>query len=442
MNNVYKQQCAIRKNHRKALENGVFAVLDFGSMNISCLILHYDNKELGAFDNDIYDYAWKPRFRVIGAATYRSFGIEDGEIYNMDEAENAVRTVLIRAQKNARTRVDYAIVGFSGGDIHSDLSDGDAKVKKNIVTQQDINTVILNCQSRLNVPKDFSLLHCQPVNFMLDNRDYLYDPRGQAGDRLTVEMNSVFVRSQYINAIIRCIHKCDVEIAGLTCSAYTSALGVLTQEQKKQGCVLIDMGAQNTSISYFYRNHMCYCKNYAIGGDRITQEMSSIFKISLKMAERIKTRHGGVFDPKSIEPEDIELFETDNAFEEPCKYTSYSELAHIIREFIGAIFENVYKDLTDFGLDHAPIQQVVLTGGVANMTGIEDFAQSMLEYPVRCMLPVRTQGTPEAFYRHQHSALIGLCYFACDPQDELWDVLIPLEKKRAGLLDEILKRLV
>jgi cell division protein FtsA len=77
-------------------------------------------------------------FRVIGAGTTRSRGVRFGEIAAMAEAERAVRTALQTAQKMAQTRVDHAILCFSGGGARSYGLDGQVEVERHEVTEADI----------------------------------------------------------------------------------------------------------------------------------------------------------------------------------------------------------------------------------------------------------------------------------------------------------------
>jgi len=80
-------------------------------------------------------------FRVIGAATTRSRGVELGEINAMQETERAVRTALQAAQKMARVRVDHVIVCFSGAKPRSYGLAGEIELHDTTVTEHDVARV-------------------------------------------------------------------------------------------------------------------------------------------------------------------------------------------------------------------------------------------------------------------------------------------------------------
>ena len=117
------------------------------------------------------------------APTTRSRGFRFGEIDPMQETERAIRTAVQAAQKMAEVRVDHVIACFSGARPRSYGLDGAIDVETGIVTEADIGRVLASCE----VPDfghDRDVLHAQPVNFALDGRSGMADPRGQGGQRL------------------------------------------------------------------------------------------------------------------------------------------------------------------------------------------------------------------------------------------------------------------
>ena len=119
MTDLYQSQRAMRQMRRMAMQRGVVAILDIGSSKIACLILRFDGTGRLSEDNSIGSLAGQSGFRVIGAATTRSRGVQFGEITAMQETERAVRTAVQAAQKMAGVRVDHVIASFSGANPRS-----------------------------------------------------------------------------------------------------------------------------------------------------------------------------------------------------------------------------------------------------------------------------------------------------------------------------------
>ena len=85
-------------------------------------------------------------FRVIGASTTRSRGIRYGEIYEMREAESAIRTVIQRAQKMAGCLIENVFLTFSGGAHKSILISASIDFNQREVTESEIGHAL----SKLN----------------------------------------------------------------------------------------------------------------------------------------------------------------------------------------------------------------------------------------------------------------------------------------------------
>src|SRR6056297_3190686 len=169
---LYESQRAMRAMRKAALQRGVVAVLDVGTSKIACLVLRF------------------------------------GEIDAMVETERAIRTAVQAAQKMANIRVDHVIACFSGAEPRSYGLAGQVELEGHTVSEQDISRVLSAC----DVP-DYGdgreVLHAQPVNFALDHRTGLIDPRGQMGQVLSTDMHMLTVDGAAIQNLAHCVKRCD-----------------------------------------------------------------------------------------------------------------------------------------------------------------------------------------------------------------------------------------
>ncbi|MEO5621581.1 MAG: cell division protein FtsA, partial [Cypionkella sp.] len=228
MTDLYQSQRAMRNMRRAAMQRGVVAILDVGTSKIACLVLKFDGYDAEREGDGVGSMAGQSRFRVIGAATTRSRGVRFGEIAVMNETERAIRTAVQAAQKMANVRVDHVIACFSGAEPRSYGLAGEWELQDSIVTEQDVAQVLASC----DVP-DFGegreILHAQPVNFALDHRSGLGDPRGQIGNRLACDLHMLSVDASVVQNLLYCIKRCDLELAGIASSAYVSGISSLVE---------------------------------------------------------------------------------------------------------------------------------------------------------------------------------------------------------------------
>ena len=427
MNDLYHSQRTMRQMRKVAMQRGVVAVLDVGSSKIAALVLRFDGSSRIEDEGEFGSLAGQSSFRVIGAATTRSRGVRFGEVTAMAETERAIRTALQAAQKMAGIRVDHVIACFAGAEPRSYGLDAQITLEDQVVTEEDVARVLSSC----DVPEygeGREVLHAQPVNFALDHRSGLIDPRGQLGNELSVDMHMLTVDAQAVQHLAYCIKRCDLELAGIASSAYVSGIAALVEDEQELGAACIDLGGGATGVSIFIKKHMIYADSIRMGGDHVTSDISLGLQVPMANAERIKTFYGGVHATGMDDREMIEIGGETGDYEHDRRTASRAELIGIMRPRVEEIFEEVRARLDAAGFDHLPSQQIVLTGGGSQIPGLDGLASKILGQQVRLGRPLRVHGLPQAATGPGFSAAVGLALFAAHPQDEWWDFDIPADR--------------
>ena len=437
MTDLYQMQRAMRNMRRAAMQRGVVAILDVGTSKIACLVLKFDG-ESAVREDGLGSLAGQSQFRVIGAATTRSRGVRFGEIDAIPETERAIRTAVQAAQKMANVRVDHVIACFSGARPRSYGLAGEITLAAGQVSEQDVGRVLAAC----DVP-DFGesreVLHAHPVNFAIDHRTGMSDPRGHVGNRLAADMHLVTIDTQLVQNLLYCIKRCDLELAGLASSAYVSGIAALVEDEQELGSACIDMGGGATGISVFIKKHMIFTDSVRLGGDHVSNDISKGLHVPMSVAERIKTYHGGVFATGMDDREMIEIGSDCGDWDKDRRTVSRTELIGIIRPRVEEILEEVRAMLDAAGFDQLPSQQIVLTGGASQLPGLDGLASRILGQNVRLGRPLRVQGLPQAATGPAFASIVGLSLFAAHPQDEWWDFEIPAERYPARSLRRAVK---
>ncbi len=433
---LYESQRAMRNLRKAAMQRGVVAVLDVGTSKIACLVLRFDG--IDPAGGDVGSMAGQAGFRVIGAATTRSRGVRFGEIEAMAETERAIRTAVQAAQKMANIRVDHVIACFSGAGPRSYGLAGEVDLEGQVVSEQDVSRVLSAC----DVP-DYGtgreVLHAQPVNFALDHRSGLIDPRGQMGTRLATDMHMVTVEAAAVQNLALAVRRCDLELAGVASSSYVSGVAALVEDEQELGAACIDMGGGTTGISIFMKKHMIYADAVSMGGEHVTNDISLGLQVPPATAERLKTFLGGVMATGMDDREMIDLEGETGDWEHDRRQVSRAELIGIMRPRVEEILEEVRVRLDAAGFEHLPSQQIVLTGGGSQIPGLDGLASKILGQQVRLGRPMRVHGLPQAATGPGFASAVGMCLFAAHPQDEWWDFELPVEKYPARSLRRAVK---
>ncbi len=432
---LYETQRAMRARREAAMRRGVLAVLDIGTSKVACFVLQFVPRDA--------ETAEGPRptpgaFRVIGAANTRSRGVAFGEIAAMEECERAVRTAIQVAQKMAGLRVDHVLVSFAGGRARSYGVTGETEVANGAVAERDIGHVLAACDIPDYGP-DREAIHALPVNFVLDGRSGLADPRGQIGDALAVDMHLLTIAGAPLRDVLHCIRRCDLELAGVVVSSYASGLASLVADEQELGAACIDIGGGATGLSIFVRRQMIYADTVRIGGSHVTADICHGLQISMADAERLKTMHGGLVATGLDDRDMLELPSILGDRDHDRRQVSRSELIGVMRPRVEEILEEVRARLDASGFEYLPSQRIVLTGGSAQIQGLELVAGRILGRQCRVGAPLRVQGLPQSATGTGFATAVGLALHAAHPQDECWDFEVPADRQGARRVTRALR---
>lgn len=430
---VYQTQRAMRNMRRAALQRGVIGILDVGTSKISCLVLNFDGTGTFRETDGVGPMAGQVNFRVIGAASTRSRGMRHGEIETMGETEKAIRTVVQQAQKIAGVRVDHVIACLSGGRPASYGLAGEIALPSGKVTEQDIASVLAACDAP-DFGRGREVLHAQPVNFAVDNRSNLADPRDHSGNKLACDMHVLTVDGDAVGNLVQCIRRCDLELAGIASASYAAGRAALVEDEQELGAACIDFGGGGTGVSIFIKKHMIFSDVVRIGGNLVTQDIAQGLRVSLPVAERLKTLNGGIEATGRDDRDMIEVGGDTGDWESDRRTVSRADVIGVMRPRVEEILENVREVLDAAGFDYLPSQQIVLTGGGSQIPGLDGLAARILGPTIRCGRPLRIDGLAHQFTDPSFSSAVGLALFAAHPQDEWWDFEIPADSYSARSL--------
>ena len=74
---------------------------------------------------------------------------------------------------------------------------------------------------------------------------------------------------------------------------------VLSEAEKRGGCVLVDFGADTTTVSVYYKNILRHLAVIPLGGNNITKDIASL-QMEEKDAETMKLKYGSAFTEITI----------------------------------------------------------------------------------------------------------------------------------------------
>ena len=406
--------------------SATFAALDVGTSKIACLIARLTPaREVASGD-------WRThRMRVLGVGHQRAFGVKNGLVVDMDEAERAIRQTVDAAESMYGAQIDHVIVTASGGRLASEHFTARTVIGGREVAEADIHHV-LETSAAYHLRRGRSALHALPTGFSLDGVNGIREPRDMIGEELGVDLHVATADQAAIRNLMLAAERGHLTVEGVGAAPYVSGLSVLEPDEAEMGAILVDMGAGSTSIAIFERGDMVHLDAVALGGAHITMDIARGLDARLADAERLKTFHGSAIVSASDERETI-VFEHVGERGAARAQASKAQLVRIIRPRVEETLEFLRDRLTRAGYPAGPGRRIVLTGGASQLNGMCDAARRILGGQTRVGRPIGVDGLPEPAFTPAFAAVAGLLVY---PQVAAREYFEPRRHRRAATAGE------
>lgn len=303
--------------------------------------------------------------RIIGTGSAVSRGLRHGYIIDKSEATQSIKTAIAQAEKMAGLKVKNALLSIGGISLESVIAHGTETISRasGEVGEYDIKKAIASAEDNLPNLSNKRVIFKTSLYYKLDGKEVLGDPRGMIGSKLDVKILFVVCLAQHLDDITKTIEELGVEVDDVVPSPIAAGQVALSKKQRSVGCALVNIGAETVSISVFENDVPISLQVFSIGSTDITNDIALGLKIPLDEAERIKLNgSSGIYPKKKLED--------------------------IIEARLYDIFELVESHLKKINRNGLLPAGIVLTGGGAGITTIQDLAKAVLKLPSSVAHPV------------------------------------------------------
>lgn len=290
--------------------------------------------------------------------------IKKGVIYNLDKTTQKLTSVIKDLENKLQAGIKKVYIGVGGLSLRS---------VKNSETRQlgddtRISQAIIDSMMEANMDTplmDYEILAVEPQEYKVGN-NLLTEPVGTTASSIEGNYLNIIARPSVKQNIRQCLSHTGYEIAGFTISPMATADTVLTTNEKRSGCALIDFGADTTTVAIYKNNILRHVCVIPLGGNNITKDICSK-QIEEDDAELIKLRYASAYTEHK-EGEDIQDFDItiDGKFSIQSRV-----LEDIVEARVNEIITNVFNQIKLSNYSDSLMAGIVVTGGVSNMPNID-----------------------------------------------------------------------
>lgn len=313
-----------------------------------------------------------------------------GCIQNVDVA-NAIDTVVERLQAypavEPRT-ITGVYVGLGGRSLTSTMVDVSMQLPVETEITEPIITELKKRAAATTDP-DRDTVDVVPVRFTVDNKTQT-SPVGTFGQSLSARA-TVLSCSPQIKRILRRVitDRLGLNINGYITRPLAEAAMVLTEDERRLGCMFVDFGAETTTVSVYRGGAPVYVATLPIGSRNITLDLIALNYIE-ERAEEIKKVSGNALA--------VDAARRGKGYAEGIDYTDINNYVHARADEIVA---NIIAQIEYAGVTAADLPGgIVIVGGGARLRGFNELLQQQSKLPVR-------QGAPSASVRITDGSIHG-----------------------------------
>ena len=171
--------------------------------------------------------------------------IKRGLVYNVEKTTRSIQKVVEMLSQTLKQKVSRVYVGIGGQSVRSVKK----KVPRNMLERTSITAAhideLRDESMDISIP-DCELLENIPQGYIVDSAP-TDDPQGVFGANIEGEFLNIIARKQLRGNIQTCFNNVGLDIAGTKLSAIELSKNVLTEQEKRAGCAMVDLGAGMSS---------------------------------------------------------------------------------------------------------------------------------------------------------------------------------------------------
>jgi len=287
--------------------------------------------------------------------------INKGVVYNIDKTVQCLTNIIKRLETSLKAKVAQVYVGVGGQSIRS--------VKNTLIKELPLDTVVT--LDMVNELMDENRNMTYPAQEVLDaitqeykvDAQYQLDPVGIQCTRLEANLLNILWKKSFYRNLNKCFDNAGIAIAEMYLAPLALADSVLTDVEKRVGCVLVDLGAETTTVSVYYRNILRHLAVIPLGGNNITIDIASL-QMDDENAEKMKRKYASAYTESKDIDENLKY-----SIDEDRQVDSKTFI-EIVEARLEEIIKNVWYQVPSEYTDKL-LGGFIITGGVSNMKNIE-----------------------------------------------------------------------
>lgn len=342
----------------------------------------------------------------VAGGEFPSQGIREGMVSAPEQAGAALAAALEELEGASESRILSAFVSVGGSHVRSQTTHGETNVldPEHEISLHEVERVIAAARHAVGPDDRSEQLHVIPSGYTIDGVKGIPNPVGMVGFELAVDTCVVTAPLAVTHNLARLLTTAGVEPDDLIAGPLAAGESVRAQGESGLPLAVVDIGAQTTGYTLYADGAIWQCDCLPIGGDSITRQLAHKLRLPLDVTETLKRRYATCAQDQVEEDELIEM-EPVSGEDELLPAALLAECAASAAQELAAALLTQLQRSRRQGLRPATI---LLTGGGADLNGLDTLLSSALRLPVIVARPAGLIGAPPPLTRPAFASATGL----------------------------------
>ncbi len=290
-----------------------------------------------------------------------------GIVQNVENIKSSVNRILKNLEGMVDGRITQVYMGVSGRSLHSILSEVNRSVgTTEPITKELIDRIIHDATS--TPIRNYETVDIVPRAYYVDKVE-TPNPVGQFGSSIKIKVNFIVAKPS-LKLNLNRVMSFGVPVKDYIVTPLAVAEQILSESDRELGCMLVDMGAETTTVTIYKNKALIYLSTLPLGGRNLTRDVMTGKNVLEETAENVKKNINNPLDPANVSNVVIEGVNS-------------SEAANYISARTGEIIANINQQLAYAGISSNDIQSIVLIGGSAHIGGLQQKIEETIKVKVR-----------------------------------------------------------
>ena len=215
--------------------------------------------------------------------------IRKGVVYNHDRTVQCLTNIVNKLEHSLKSKIAGVYVCGGGQSIRSVKNVIVKDLEEGAIVRQDMIDELMDANRSMDYPEQ-EIIDAITQEYKVDNQLQL-DPAGIQCKHLEGNFLNILWRKKFYYACNECFKSAGINIVEMYLAPLVLADSVLTESEKRSGCMLVDLGAETTTVSVYYKNILRHIAVIPLGSNNITKDIASL-QIDEERAEEMKLEYG------------------------------------------------------------------------------------------------------------------------------------------------------